>query len=94
MEIVQNFIRSENVNKKLIILNRKDLEMKCSICNEHLYPTKLEIWDGDILNFSDYNNYFCDNCGLFEYEPEEDAEIYFNNLSHQDIYLEQLKSFY
>ncbi|MBY9007679.1 MAG: hypothetical protein KGD63_13090 [Candidatus Lokiarchaeota archaeon] len=78
------------MSKKLIILSKKDPKMKCSICNEPLYPVKIEIWDGDILNLSDFNNYFCGKCGLFEFEPEEDAEIYFNHLGHQEIYSEQL----
>lgn len=92
LQIVQNIIQSDNKSKILTILNKKDLETKCSMCNEPLYPAKLEIWDGDMVDFSDYNNYFCEKCGLFEYEPEEDAEKYFKNLCHQKIYLEQLKS--
>lgn len=94
LEICQNIISSEKTSKKLIILSKKDRKMKCSICNEPLYPTKIEIWDGDMLNLSDVNNFFCEKCGLFEYEPENDAEIYFNNLGHQEIYLEQLRSFF
>lgn len=94
MEAIQKMAKSNCIYKKLRVLNQIESRYLCSICNHPLFLARLEIWEENSLKEVDYNNYFCEKCGLFEYEPEYDAKIYFNKKIHNKIYREQLKSFY
>lgn len=79
--------------KILIVLESIDPEERCSICDKPLYPARMESWKNDILVDFKFHNAFCENCGLFEYEPLKDIEIYFLDSEHQEIYKRELNCF-
>ena len=79
--------------KILFVLNSFDPQQKCSICGNPLYSARLESWQDDILVDFKFNNGFCEKCGLFEYEPIQDAEIIFQDEKLKEIYSNELKGF-
>lgn len=82
------------VKKVLMVLDSINQKEQCSICNSPLYPARLESWYDDVLVDFKFHNAFCENCGLFEYEPIEDVEIHFQEEDHRKIYLNEMKSFF
>ncbi|MBD3197026.1 MAG: hypothetical protein GF317_18375 [Candidatus Lokiarchaeota archaeon] len=80
-------------NKTLYVLGSIDQTRNCSICNSDVYPARLEYYQEELMLYFEFCNLFCQNCGLFEYEPEEDIKIEFSNPQHQEIYLNTEKSF-
>ncbi|MBD3202590.1 MAG: hypothetical protein GF316_21435 [Candidatus Lokiarchaeota archaeon] len=86
-------INNNIITKKLIyVLGSTDQAQNCSICNSNLFPARLEYYQEESLLYFEFCNWFCQNCGLFEYEPEEDINIEFSNSTHQKIYLNTQKS--
>jgi len=79
--------------KILTVLNSYDPEEKCSICNTPLYSARLESWQDEILVDFKINNGFCEKCGLFEYEPIDEAEIIFQDERLKKIYSDELNCF-
>jgi hypothetical protein len=81
------------VRKLLIVLDCAAEHEKCSICETPLYPARLESWQNDSLIDFKFHNGFCERCGLFEYEPIDDIEIYFQKTGHQETYKQEINSF-
>ncbi|TXT63927.1 MAG: hypothetical protein BAJALOKI3v1_290031 [Promethearchaeota archaeon] len=81
------------VRKLLIVLDCAAEDEKCSICDAPLYPARLESWQNDSLIDFKFHNGFCEQCGLFEYEPIKDTQICFQKTGHQETYNQEINSF-
>lgn len=79
--------------KILKVLNSYDPEETCSICGTPLYSALLESWQDNILVDFKISNGFCEKCGLFEYEPIDEAEIIFQDKKLKKIYSDELNCF-
>jgi len=86
-------ISNSDIKKILSVIDSKSEKEKCTICGEKLFPAVLESWKGDTLIDFKIQNGFCAECRLFQFEPEETAQLYFEKPKLRKIYERSLNSF-
>lgn len=86
MEAQRRTNYTKKIRKILTILDFKCKEDKCTICGNRLYPAVKESWYGNTLVDFKIQNGFCEECGLFQFEPEKCLELDFQKSKHKKLY--------